>query len=269
MTYPEAILLAILQGVTEFLPVSSSGHLVLAQNLLGQLGEGDFLYDVMLHLATMVAILAYLRHDLWTIWLGLTGRATRSDSVFAGRERQVVVYMFLASLPTAVIGFVLQRYALSLLMRPDIVGGMLVMTGGLLWLCRARQPHRCINQMGLVDALTIGVIQGIAVTPGISRSGSTIAGGIVLGLDRELAARFSLLISIPAILGAVILESTKAINQTQLALGPCLTGMAIATIVGYLSIGLILRLVRQNHFYLFAWYLWPLGLGTVLLTSLG
>ena len=114
-----------------------------------------------------------------------------------------------------------------------------------------------MKDMNAIDALTIGVVQGIAVFPGVSRSGSTIAGGLLLGLDRELAARFSLLISIPAILGATLLEVVKAIGQPHPPIGPFIVGMVVAAVVGYLSISLILRLVRQDHFYRFSYYLWP------------
>ena len=117
-----------------------------------------------------------------------------------------------------------------------------------------------------LDALLIGVLQGIAVFPGISRAGFTIAGGLFLGLDRDLAARFSLLISIPAIFGAMILELIKAMNQPLPPIGPFVGGMLVAAIVGYLSISLILRLVRQDHFYRFSFYLWPVGLTVILLT---
>ncbi len=110
----------------------------------------------------------------------------------------------------------------------------------------------------------IGLIQGAAVLPGISRSGSTIAGGIFLGLDRELAARFSLLISMPAIVGAMLLEVMKVWGQPHESLGTYMLGMGVAALVGYWSIGVILRLVRHNHFYLFSYYLWPLGIGILL-----
>jgi undecaprenyl-diphosphatase len=110
----------------------------------------------------------------------------------------------------------------------------------------------------------IGLIQGIAVLPGISRSGSTIAGGMLLGLDRELAARFSLLISIPAIIGATLLQVVKVLGQTHESIGMYVLGMGVAALVGYWSIGVILRLVRLNHFYLFSYYLWPLGIGILL-----
>ena len=125
-----------------------------------------------------------------------------------------------------------------------------------------------MKEMKAIDALMIGVVQGFAVFPGISRSGSTIASGLWLGLDRELSARFSLLISIPAIVGATALELIKAIGQPQSDFGPFVVGMVIAALVGYLSISIILRLVRQDHFHLFSYYLWPVGITVILWTHL-
>ena len=114
------------------------------------------------------------------------------------------------------------------------------------------------------DALAIGIVQGVAVLPGISRSGSTIASGVLLGLDRELSARFSLLISMPAIVGATILEIGKGMDQIQEPIGVYVAGMVVAALVGYGSISLIIKLVRQDHFHLFSYYLWPLGTSVLL-----
>lgn len=264
MSYVEAILLAVLQGLTEFLPVSSSGHLVLAQHWFGHFSETNLLYDVMLHFATVTAIMVYFRQDLTTLGLGVLGYPTNGQSVFSGAERQTIGYVILASIPTAVLGLTIEQIGVDVLGRPDVVGSLLILTGIVLWVGRSRTTCRGMKEMKPIDALTIGVVQGFAVFPGISRSGSTIAGGLLLGLERELAARFSLLISIPAIVGATALQLVKAIGQPQVAMGPFVFGMIIAAVVGYLSISIILRLVRQDHFYLFSYYLWPVGM-TVLL----
>ena len=264
MSYFEAILLAVIQGLTEFLPVSSSGHLVLAQQWFGHFGESSLLYDVMLHLATVTAILVYFRKDLMILVMGFLGYQTRGHSIFVGAERQTVLYVILASIPTAVLGLTIEKFGLALLGRPDVVGSFLILTGIVLWVGRSRSASRGMKEMTPFDALTIGVVQGFAVFPGVSRSGSTIAGGLLLGLDRELAARFSLLISIPAIVGATALELVKAMGEPQSAIGPFVIGMVIAALVGYLSISIILRLVRQDHFYLFSYYLWPVGVTVIL-----
>jgi len=266
MSYLEAMALAIIQGLTEFLPVSSSGHLVLAQHWFGQFNETNLLYDIMLHLATVMAIIVYFRQDLTTLVLGIFGCPTNGRSIFTGLERKTLGFVILASIPTAVLGLTIEKIGIGVLGRPDLVGGLFILTGIVLWISRGRPTGRGMKDMTPIDAMTIGVVQGIAVFPGISRSGSTIAGGLLLGLDRELAARFSLLISIPAILGATLLKVVQAMEQTQPPIGPFIVGMFVAAVVGYLSISLILRLVRQDYFYRFSYYLWPIGITVILLT---
>ena len=259
MGYFDACLLAILQGVTEFLPVSSSGHLVLVQYCLGSSGEIDLLYNIALHVATAVALLTYLRHDIYGLCTALSHAAPPSPSVFSGRERQTLVHIVLALIPTALLGLCIDTLFISFFIRPDVVGCMLLLTGCLLWWGKGQEARTPTTQMRARHALVIGILQGFAVIPGISRSGATITGGILLGLQRELAARFSLLISIPAILGATLLEVAKLEQQTWPPLGPYVAGMVVAAGVGYAAIALILRLVQQERFHLFAWYVWPLG----------
>jgi undecaprenyl-diphosphatase len=261
MTNIEAIVLAVIQGLTEFLPVSSSGHLVMAQHWFGQFSEENLLYDVMLHMATVTAILLYFWHDLLTLGKGYVGLPTDPGSMFQGCERQTIHNVLIASVPTAIIGLGVKSIGFVTLATPWIVAVMFLVTGVILWGTRGGTAARTAKEMRPWDALIIGLIQGAAVLPGISRSGSTIAGGIFLGLDRELAARFSLLISMPAIVGATLLEVMKVWGQPHESLGTYLLGMAVAAVVGYWSIGVILKLVRQNHFYLFSYYLWPLGIG--------
>ena len=264
MGYVEAIVLAVIQGLTEFLPVSSSGHLVIAQHWFGEFSESNLLYDVMLHMATVTAILLYFWQDLLTLAKGYVGLPTEAGSLFQGCERQTIHYVILASVPTAIIGLGVKLFGFEKLATPSLVAVMFLVTGIILSVARGGTSARTAKEMRPWDALLIGLIQGVAVLPGISRSGSTIAGGMVLGLDRELAARFSLLISIPAIAGATLLEIIKVLGQDHDAIGVYVLGMGVAALVGYWSIGVILRLVRQNHFYLFSYYLWPLGIGILL-----
>ncbi len=268
MGYVEAIVLAILQGLTEFLPVSSSGHLVLAQQWFGQLSETNLLYDILLHLATVTAILVYFRQDLLTLAWGYVGHTCSGDSLFKGRERETIHFVIAASVPTAVVGVGVESLGIGILAQPPLVAVMLLITGGSLWIGRGRRSVKGMKEMTVRDALMIGLVQGFAVFPGISRSGSTIACGVLLGFDRELSARFSLLISMPAIVGASILEIGKVMHQVQEPLDVYLTGMVVAALVGYGSISLILRLVRQDHFHFFSWYLWPLGTGLLIWTVL-
>lgn len=257
MTWAEALLLAVVQGLTEFLPVSSSGHLVLLQALGGSVDESAVLYDVLLHAATAAAIVLYFRDDL----LALVGGLWRPQPAgrFAGRERRLVSMILVASLPTAVIGLAIERWLESSVTRPGVVGSMLLVTAGVLWWGRGRAGHRGPGDLRASDALAIGAVQGLAVLPGISRSGTTITAGILRGLDRDLAARFSLWISLPAIGGATLLKGLDAARSPLPALGPMLGGMVVAAVVGYLAIGWILRLVRAGRFHWFAPYVAAIG----------
>ena len=171
--------------------------------------------------------------------------------------------VIVASIPTAILGLGVQKVGIQVFSRPDIVGSLLILTGIVLWVGRGKSIGRGIKDMNIRDALVIGLVQGIAVLPGISRSGSTIAGGLLLGLERELIVRFSLLISIPAILGATLLEMLKVLENVHVVVGPYVAGMVVAAIVGYWSIGVILRLVKQDHFHRFSYYLWPLGIAII------
>jgi len=264
MSYFEAIALGLIQALTEFLPVSSSGHLVLAQAWFGE-REVDVLFNVLLHTATMAAVLVYFRREIAELVAGLSGSPGRIPP-FAGHERKAIGLIVLCNVPTALIGLFIERYFEEAVSRPAPVGLMLIVTGLVLWAGRGREGQRGVAEMTAVDALVIGVIQGVAVLPGLSRAGLTIVAAIVLGLERSLAARFSLLISIPAIAGATLLQARDA-ELASLALGPYLAGMTVAGLAGYWAIHFILLLVNRRQFFLFAYYVWPLGL-LALLTAL-
>jgi len=258
MGYLEAIVLAVLQGVTEFLPVSSSGHLILMQQWLGGVGHVDLFYDVLLHLATAMAVLVYLRRDVWQLTLGALRPTSAGTGPFAGQERRIVGFLLLATVPTGLVGLALDRWVFETLTRPDVVGLMLLVTAAILWWGR-RPAGQQPRDMRTTDALQLGLLQGLAVTPGISRSGLTIAAGLHMGLHPRVAARFSFLVSIPAILGATLLKALDALQEPMPSVGPYLVGMAIAFLVGYASIGMILRMVQQQRFHWFSWYVGPLG----------
>lgn len=264
MSYFEAIALGLLQAITEFLPVSSSGHLVLAQSWFGG-DEVDVLFDVLLHTATMLAVLVYFRREIVALVAGLFGQVSELPP-FAGCERKAVWMIVAANIPTALIGLFIERFLQGAASSPAPVGVMLMTTGAVLWTGRGRDPRRTIADMTVADALIIGVVQGVAVLPGLSRAGLTIVAALVLGLERSLAAKYSLLISIPAIAGATLLQALDS-DVGATAVGPYLSGMLIAGVVGYAAIYLILLLVKRHQFYRFAFYVWPLG-ALALLTSL-
>jgi len=263
MDYFDSIILAVLQGLTEFLPVSSSGHLALAQHLLEERSDPDRLLSILFHTATGIALLVYLRKDIGLLCRALVFPGRSGSSIFAGSERKILFYIGLAMIPTALIGLCIERFFIDFLYQPLVIGINLFATGSLLWLTKGTGVTPSGAPMRGYHAICIGVLQGLSASPGISRSGITITGSILLGLNRELAARFSLLISLPAIAGATYLEISKLETGVSLLRGPYLAGMLVAAVVGYGAISMILRLVRTDTLYAFAWYLWPLGMLTI------
>lgn len=258
MTFMEATLLGILQALTEFLPVSSSGHLVLAQAWFGE-HDVDVRFNVLLHTATMAAVIIYFRLEIFELIRGLAGARGRTPP-FAGYERKAVGMIILANIPTGVIGLLVERYLEEAVSTPFWVGWMLLITGAVLWLGRGREGQRAIEDMTPADALLIGLAQGVAVLPGISRAGVTIVVGILLGMERTLAAKFSLLISIPAIAGATALHARSIPTLADIPLGPYLAGMVLSGFAGYWAIHMIILVVQARSFFRFAYYVWPLGL---------
>ena len=266
MTIIQALLLGVIQGLTEFLPISSSGPLVLAQHLFG-LHEAELAFDVSVHLGTLVAVMLYFRHDILRIVRGLLHCLRRTSSPPAASDRaqvRLAGLLVLGSIPTAAIGLALHGAADRLFTSPLLTGVMLLLTGGLLfatrWGRRARgEAGRTLEQLTLKDALVMGLTQGLAVMPGISRSGSTIAVGILTGIRHETAARFSFLLSIPAVAGAALLVLIKAVQAGDLHLPACLLGGVTALVVGYAALALLVFLVKKGRLHFFAPYCWIVG----------
>ena len=268
MTLVQALLLGIVQGLTEFLPISSSGHLVLVQHLFG-LREAELSFDVSVHIGTLAAVILYFRRDILDILEGLMRalRGTLTNRATSDADRpqvRLAGLILLGSVPTAAIGLALHSVADRLFASPLIVGAMLLLTGGILFATRpGRHPRtdagRPLEGLTIKDALVIGVTQGLAVMPGISRSGSTIAVGILTGIRHETAARFSFLLSIPAVAGAALLVLKDAIQQGDIHLPSCLIGGLAAMLVGYAALALLVFLVQKGRLYLFAPYCWIIG----------
>ncbi|MBW1806392.1 MAG: undecaprenyl-diphosphate phosphatase [Deltaproteobacteria bacterium] len=264
MTSIETILLGIIQGLTEFLPVSSSGHLVLFQNLLG-FKEPELLLNASLHMGTLLAVCLYLRSDIrqmaTEIW--------RKD--FKGPYASLTLWVLVGTLPTAFIGLVFKDSFETLFGSVRVVGAMLIVTGIILISIRLlpsvtkriSREYGTRKRVGLLTALVVGTIQGLAIIPGISRSGSTIVCGLFCGLDRDMAFRFSFLLSVPAIVGALVIEfSPEAITRTGIV--PLLFGFITSAIVGFLSLKLLMSIVRKGLLYYFAPYCWIVGLLIIL-----
>jgi undecaprenyl-diphosphatase len=266
--YFEAAILGLIQGLTEFLPVSSDGHLALASRLLGIRGPHLF-FDVMLHAGTLIAVLFVFRKELGQmfagLWRGLVLLARREASVAEVVAREPDLKMglliLLASIPTALIGLGLKDFV-ETVDSPALTGGFLILTGVILWTVRGQPSGRA--EVGVADSLLIGVAQGFAVLPGLSRSGSTIAAGLGRGIDRQLAARFSFLLSIPAVGGALLLMLADR-GEPVGDLGPILLGGLVAMVAGLFALRALLYVTRGGKLYAFAYYLIPVGALAVIL----
>lgn len=261
-----SIYLGIIQGATEFLPISSSGHLVLFQNLLG-FREPQLLLDSFLHLGTLMAICLYFHSDLkkmiretWKFTVDLCHRRSSLKSIEDQPYASLTLWVLLGTVPTLVIGLVFRSFLENLFGSVTGVGIMLVITGLILAVTKLiPDDYGRREEVALLIALAIGTAQGIALIPGISRSGTTIVCGMICGLRRELAARFSFLLSIPAIIGAVVFQ-LSAEGVDRVGLMPLTSGFISAAFVGLIALKILMGLVRKGNLSYFAPYCWALGL---------
>ena len=252
MTVFEAVLLGIVQGLTEFLPVSSSGHLVLGQALLG-LDLPGVTFEVVLHVATACAVL----------WVYRAAVARLSGGVLRG-DRESLVYVGLlavASVPAALAGTFAADALGSAYERPIVAAAMLLVTGLWIWTIRRSSSRARAARPGIGGAVAIGVAQALAILPGISRSGSTVATGVWLGIEVERMAEFSFLLSLPAILGAALLQLGGASTGLgAIGAGPLVAGFVTACVSGVFAIRIFLSMLKRGMFHRFSYYCWVVGL---------
>lgn len=249
MTVFQALVLGIVQGLGEFLPISSSAHLVLIPWLFGWQDPG-LTFDVALHIGTLLAVVLYFWHD----WLNLLQGALRKG---ASHEKRLFWYLVLATIPGGLFGLALESKAETAFRAPLLIGIMLMVMGVLLYLADKKRQARSLDAMSLGDALAIGVAQALAIIPGVSRSGITMAAARWFNLTREAAARFSFLMSTPIILGAGVLK-LRHLTVADINL-PFLTGVVSSFLVGILSISFLLRYLRRSNFGIFVIYRFVLG----------
>ncbi len=242
------ILLSILQGITEWLPVSSSAHLALAQYYF--IGQIPILYDLGLHVGTTLAVLVYFREKILKIILSVLKFQTKSE------EFNLAAMIVLASIPTAIIGFALKGFFESMYSNPFSIGLALVITAAILLSTLFAKPKAA--KPNPKNAIAIGIMQGIAVAPGISRSGSTISAGLHCGMDWKEAASFAFLLAIPAVMGATLFE-LKDTPITSIDSTLLLVGIAVSFLAGYATIHLLMNKINKNIFPLFAAYCLALG----------
>lgn len=278
MSLGEGILLGIIQGLTELLPVSSSGHLVIAQSLLPDFHQPGVLFDVMLHLGTLAAVIFFFRSDIVGILKALLPPWSRhrEQSLPDHREdsmipdnRRLAARILAATVVTGIIGVTFQDEIHALFQVTEIAAVGLLFTGALLFFAdRTRNAGRGIKEMSLTDSLVIGLVQALAIMPGISRSGSTIAFGIYAGLSGEAAARFSFLISIPAILGATVLEARQFGGVERSEISVYIAGTVTAAVVSLLTLRFLFLMIRRRDLRFFGYYCWTLGILTLAVKAL-
>ncbi len=259
MTGIQSLLLGALQGVAEFLPISSSGHLVLLRQLMN-LAEVPLLYDVVLHVSTLIVVIIVFRGKIGSVFSSIW-RAARSAAAPEDRENlRLALYILIATVVTGVLGFGLSRFESLFFNRPRLVSLLFLVTALFLLSTLLRRGRRDYIQIGFLGAVIVGLAQGVAVLPGISRAGITISVALLLGLDRQRAGEFSFLIAIPAILGAALLQ-VREVGALLDIVDPVtlLVGFAASFLIGLLSLLLLLRVVRKGRLALFSIYLIPLG----------
>jgi undecaprenyl-diphosphatase len=267
MPLPHVIILAIVQGLTEFLPVSSTAHLYLSSWLLGWQAESlDF--DISLHIGTLLAVVIYFLPD----WIQIIAQGFGGNAGFDGElkdNRMLLWLLAIGSIPAGIAGLLLNKYAESTWRNPFVIGAMLVGVGILIWLAERLASHaRPLASLNLPDALAVGVGQALAVVPGVSRSGITISAGLFRGLTREAAARFSFLLSTPTIAGAAAKDLYDTYKQSGLhgIVNPVfLTGIAVSAVTGWIVIAWFLHYLRRSSLMPFVYYRIIFGLAVLVL----
>ncbi len=268
MSWLDAIVLGIIQGLTEFIPVSSDGHLSAVEMLMPRFAQVGLLFDVMVHVGTLAAILIYYRRLLREEFSGLVSPEAEKRTA----AWRLAMLLLVATIPTGITGLWMKHYVEQTKTNPRFVGAMEILTG--LYLAISyfrREGHKTRKTMTYLDAFIIGAVQGFAVLPGLSRSASTIGFGLLLGFTGRWAADYTFLLAIPAIVGAAGVEILSALRHQ----GPgffatpdfarYLLGAAVAGAVGYMTIGFLIRMVSTRKVHWFALYCFAFGLVLIFL----
>lgn len=286
MTFGQTIILAIVQGLTEFLPVSSSGHLALMKNLLHMNVETGVLYDVLLHVATLAAVCVVMHKDILKLiveFFGIvkdvvlnigiffknlsSGNKEQYYQVMSTPYRRFVVMIIVSSIPTAILGFLLNDIVETVEADLIVPGICLIATSVIILISDFITPGgKKQRDVTVGDAFAVGAAQGIATLPGLSRSGTTITACVLCGFDRKFAVKYSFIMSIPAILGALILKLAKIGTDTITGkdVGMYIVGMIIAAVVGYFALICTVKIVQKKSFKFFAVYCFGIGVVSVI-----
>lgn len=254
VTIIEALILAIIQGLTEWLPISSSGHLVIAQQILGL--NPPLIFNLMLHIGTLVVVTMAFRKDILNILKALAKRDLRST------EGKLAFFMVVGSVPVAIVGFLFRENIEDLFSSLLAIGVALLINGSVLIFSEKRKGNK---KMGTLDSMLIGIAQAAALIPGLSRSGLTVSTGLLNKIDKQTAFRYSFLLYIPAVLGATLFEfrDTATVN---IELTSIVVATGLSMIVGYISLKMLHRIVMSEKFHLFAYYCTIVGVAIIIYT---
>lgn len=261
----QTLVLAVIQGITEWLPVSSTGHLNIARNCMGlsTMEPSYIFFDFMLHIGTLCVVLAAFRNDIAKILKAVIRRDFQTD------EGKLALFIIVGSIPTAIIGFIfdflLHEKFESLYLNLLTVGIALPINGFFLYVSKLRRNND--KKLSHMDSLLVGIAQGVAIIPGISRSGVTIATGLLRKVKKETAFKYSFLLSIPAVMGATIAESRNLV-VSNVDMAAMFLAVITSMIVGYIFLKLLQKIVMKEKFHLFAYYCWIAGLSIIIYLSL-
>lgn len=251
MTIMHAVILGIVQGLGEFLPISSSAHLVIVPWLL-KFDDPGLAFDVALHAGTLLALVAYFWKD-WAKLIKAFFTSLKKKRANYSQDEKLFWYLVIASVPGAIVGKLLEEQAESIFRSPLLIAGTMTVMGLVLWAADQLQKHRIdMHHIGIKESIAIGLSQALAIVPGVSRSGSTISAGLFLGLTRETAARFSFLMAMPITLGATLV---KARDFFHAGIGtPEIVGIVVSAVTGFLAIKYMLAYVRKYSYRIFVAY---------------
>lgn len=273
MGYGEALLLGILQGITEFLPVSSSGHLVLGESLLGLEVETLKSFDVVVHLGTFAAIIIYFWKDVVGLFKGVFSYVGLTKKSSDNKEyRHLIGYIVIGTIPAVFVGLFLED-AIDFLFRSTLYVGLWMIVVAEVFILADWASEKCKKEEGLdwKKSVVIGVAQAAALIPGVSRSGSTIAAGLFQGISREKAARFSFLLALPAIFGAGLLTAVKELRSgggLDVAFAPLIIGFVASAVAGFAAVYFLMKFLKHHSLRVFAYYLFAVGTVSVVVSLL-
>lgn len=271
LTFLQAAFLGLIQGLAEFLPISSSGHLAIMQHFFDVKGDDVLIFTVLLHVGTLISVFVIYWKDIWELIIELcytfkdifTGKGLRINS---SDTRKFGFLIIVATIPTAIIGLLFNDLFTSFYSNLVAIGIGLIFTGTILFIANRMGDGKVqIKNMNFRNAIFVGIMQGIAITPGVSRSGSTLFGSLICNVNRELAVKYAFLISIPSILGSAILEAPKAFSQgiDLTTMLPIFVGVLVAAVSGIFAIKTMIKVVTKNRLSYFSYYTWILGALTI------